>query len=82
MYFQPPEKSKIDYPSIIYTRASAKTDFANDNPYNYRLQYTITVIDKDPDSVIPTKLAMLPMCTFERHYIADNLNHDVYSIYY
>ena len=82
VYFQPPEGSKMDYPCIKYSRSLIGADFANDNPYNLHAQYMITVIDKDPDSVIPVKLAMLPMCTFDRHYVANNLNHDVFNIYY
>lgn len=82
VYFQPPESFKLNYPCIIYRRNSGKTQFANNKPYTHRLEYTLTVIDKDPDSEIPGKVAMLPMCTFERHYIADNLNHDIYNIYY
>ena len=82
VYFQPPENFKLDYPCIIYSRNAGKTQFANNNPYQHHLQYSIMVIDRNPDSLIPGKIAMLPMCTFERNYTADNLNHDVYNIYY
>jgi len=40
------------------------------------------VIDKDPDSEIPGMVAKLPLCKFVRHYTTDNLNHDVYRLYY
>lgn len=46
------------------------------------VRYELTVIDKNPDSDILDRVASLPMCAFERHYTADNLNHDVYNIYY
>ena len=82
VYFQPPKNVEMDYPCIKYSLAFLKTEFANDNPYNHRVQYIVTVIDKDPDSIIPLKLAMLPTCMFDRHYVADNLNHDVFNIYY
>lgn len=51
-------------------------------PYNYRVGYQVTVIDRNPDSLIPGKIASLPMCKFDRHYKAENLNHDVYNLYY
>jgi hypothetical protein len=42
----------------------------------------ITVIDPDPDSEIPSKVAALPMSLFNRFYTADDLNHDVYNVYF
>lgn len=82
VYFQPPENVKLRYPCIIYSRDSGKTKFANNKPYTHQLRYAVTVIDKNPDSEIREKVAMLPMCAFERHYTSDNLNHDVYNLYY
>lgn len=40
------------------------------------------VIDKNPDSIIADKVESLKMCSFDRHYTADNLNHFVYNLYY
>jgi hypothetical protein len=82
VYFQPPETVKLVYPCIIYSRQDAKTSFADDIPYKNQKQYKLMVIDKNPDSVIPDKIAQLPMCVFNQHYTKDNLNHDVYNIYY
>lgn len=82
VYFQPPESVKLNYPCIMYSRSSGETKFANDKPYNHQIEYKMTVIDKNPDSELPEKVASLPMCIFDRHYTADNLNHDVYNIYY
>lgn len=82
VYFQPPESQKLRYPCIKYSRNSGKTKFANDKPYTHRISYTVTVIDANPDSKLPGKVAMLPMCTFDRHYTANNFNHDVFTLYY
>jgi hypothetical protein len=83
VYFQPPESVKLVYPCIIYSRGViGRTEFANDKPYRHQVRYSVTVIDKNPDSPILDKMADLPMCAFERHYTADNLNHDVYNLYY
>ena len=82
VYFQPPEKLIMKFPCIVYERSSAKTIFADNNPYNYKKRYKVTIIDPDPDSPIPLKVAKLPMCTFDTHFTADNLNHDVYSLYH
>jgi hypothetical protein len=82
VYFQPPESEELIYPCIIFNRSLGKTTFANDKPYNHSIGYSIKVIDANPDSEIPGKIAMLPMCTFDRHYTVNNLNHDVYNLYY
>ena len=82
VYFQPPESIKISYPCIIYKRSTGDTQFANDNPYTFRVRYQITYIDKNPDSDIIEKIADLPMCTFDRHFTTDNLNHDIFNLYF
>ena len=82
VYFQPPETIKMTYPCIVYIRNSAKTDFANNFPYKYTKRYEVTVIDENPDSEIPGKVASLPMCSFSRHFTSDNLNHDVFNLYF
>lgn len=82
VYFQPPESTKLSYPCIVYRRERAITGFSDNKPYSYTKRYSVTVIDKDPDSPIPDKVAMLPTCTHDRFYAADNLNHDVYNLFF
>ena len=82
VYFQPPTNIQLKYPCIIYKRDSADTKFADDNPYNHTKRYMVTVIDQDPDSEIPDKVASMPMSLFNRFYTADNLNHDVFNVYF
>jgi len=72
----------MKYPCIVYNRDFADTQFAGNNPYNYVKRYQVTVIDRDPDSVIPDKVAALPMCLFNRFFVANNLNHDVFNLYF
>lgn len=82
VYFQPPENIQIQYPCIIYKRDFALTKFADNEPYSHKLRYMVTVIDRDPDSDIPGKVASLPMSTFNRFFTADSLNHDVYNVFF
>ena len=82
VYFQPPENLKLQYPCIIYHRDFAETDHADNGPYRHTLRYMVTVIDLNPDSDIPKKVAMIPMCSYNRFFTADNLNHDVYTLYF
>lgn len=82
VYFQPPPNAQMEYPCIIYHRDFELTRYANDKPYNHRKRYLVTVIDRDPDSGIPDKVAALPLCVYDRFYTADNLNHDVYKLFF
>ena len=82
VYFQPPSTVKMHYPCIVYARSAMDTKHANNEVYANRQCYSVTVVDPNPDSPILERLTALPFCRFDRHYTADNLNHDVYSIYY
>ena len=42
----------------------------------------IIVIDKKPDNEVINKLLELPYCSYDRQYVADNLYHDVFTLYY
>jgi len=80
VYFQPP--TLMLYPCILYAQYSGKTQFADNDPYNHRKRYTVTAIDKNPDSLIPDELAKLSTCVFDRHFTSDNLHHWVFNLYY
>ena len=82
VYFQPPPNVKMDYPCIVYRRDLELVRHADDYPYSRRKRYQVTVIDRDPDSAIPDKVAELPLCVFDRFYTAENLNHDVFKLFF
>lgn len=82
VYFQPPETTKMTYPAIVYSRNNIDNRFADDLVYKQSFSYTLTVIDKNPDSEIVMKISKLPRCRFDRHFTSDNLNHDTFTIYY
>jgi hypothetical protein len=82
VYFQPPNNVVLSYPCIVYKRDSARTKFADNDPYLRYKRYQVTVMDKDPDSAIPDKVAALPRCLFDRFFTAGQLNHDVFNIFF
>lgn len=82
VYFQPPPNVVLTYPCIVYKRDFAQTTFADNQPYDRQIRYQVTVMDKNPDSELPAKVAALPMCLFDRFYTADNLNHDVFNLFF
>lgn len=82
VYFQPPASVKMNYPAIVYSLGSIRDLNADNEPYVHNKAYTVTVIDKNPDSPIAEKMIDLPECSFDRAYTADNLNHFVYTLFY
>ena len=82
VYFQPPPTITMNYPCIIYKRDRDRVSHANNKQYSRRKRYQVTVIDENPDSNIPDLVSELPLCSYERFYTADNLNHDVYNIFF
>lgn len=83
VYFQPPESFKLSYPCIVYSKYVGVTRNADNKRYNYIDLYNLTVIDRDPDSTIEDDLVeAFQYCRPERHFVSDNLNHTVLSLYY
>lgn len=82
VYFQPPESFKLEYPCIVYERSDIRTVKADNLKYSLHKRYTVTYISKDPDSEVPDKIVLLPFCSFDRHFISGNMNHDVFDLYY
>lgn len=81
VYYQPPASKQMQYPAIVYSRRNIESTFANNGVYTKALSYEVVLIDKNPDSPYVDMILQLPYCSFDRHYTADNLNHDVFTIY-
>lgn len=82
VYYRPPESIKMQYPAIKYSKQTIKSTHANDGKYSMKDCYQLMVIAKLPDNPVIKKLLELPYCSYDRYYVADNLNHDVLTIYY
>lgn len=82
VYYQPPESSKMQYDAIKYSKKNIQSTYANNAKYSMMDCYELIVIATRPDHPVIKKLLMLPYCTYDRHYIADNLNHDVLTLYF
>lgn len=82
VYYDPPEKLKMRYPAIRYSKSKIITRHADDKIYNKMVRYELIVISEEPDSDIINKILEFPYSSFDRHYISDNLHHDVLTLYY
>ena len=82
VYYQPPESTKMQFDAIRYSKKNIMSTNANDHKYSMMDCYELIVIAKRPDHPVIKKLLMLPYCSYDRHYVADNLNHDVLTLYF
>lgn len=82
VYFQPPNDLIMSYPCIRYSRDNIRTVHANNLPYNQRTRYEVMVITRNPDDPVVGLVAALPECAFDRHYVVNNLNHDVFTLFF
>lgn len=82
VYYQPPASVKMVYPAIRYSRNDVYKGNADNMGYHRTNQYQLIVIAKTPDLHVIDELLALPMCSFDRSYITDNLHHTVLTLYY
>ena len=74
----------IEYPCFIMERTTAYQPKANNKNYLFRPGYQVTYINRDePDpEMIEAVMQHFQLCTYQRHFVSDNLHHDVFMIYY
>jgi hypothetical protein len=82
VYFQPPSSIRLTYPCIIYELDDINVRYAGSVKYAKHKAYSVTLIDSNPDSEIVDKIMGLDYCEFDRHFISDNLNHYVFTLFY
>lgn len=82
VYFQPPTNTQLKLPAIVYDWDDEWAIHAANLPYASKKRYQVTVMDRNPDSLIPDKIGKLPMSAFNRRFVVDNLHHTVYSLYF
>ena len=82
VYCQPPESVKMQLDAIRYSKKTIDIKYANNAKYSMMDCYEVIVIAKRPDHPVIKKLLALPYSSWDRHYVADNLNHDVLTIYF
>lgn len=82
VYYQPPDNLKMEYPCIRYSKEDIDSKSADNIKYINNTVYIVTVIDRLPDNEVISKILELPFSSYDRHYVSDNLNHDVIRVYY
>lgn len=82
VYFQPPSTIRMLFPCIVYNLTNIESIYADNFGYEKYKGYTVTYIDTNPDSDIPSKIADLELSSFDRQYVTDNLYHTVFMVFY
>ena len=81
VYFQPPATVRMKYPCIVYELQSMTTWHAANKPYAIHDGYRVIVIDQDPDSILPKKIAEMQGARAARPYVSDNLYHWPFDVW-
>ena len=80
-YFESP--SHMQYPCIRYDDAGEEVNYGDNVRYNVAREWTIMVIDPNPDSELPAKLLEhFHYLRKDRVYAVDGLYHFVFRLYY
>ena len=83
VYYQPPASIRMVFPCIVYSPGRPSIMHADNKSYLARDMYTVTVIDKNPDSKIPGYLVdEFKYCQMDRSFVSDGLHHTVFTLYF
>lgn len=82
VYFNPPEKMKLQYPAIVYRIDPVATRSADNGNYFLQPGYLVTYIEEKTNDENWLKLLHeFPMSRFSRHFVSDGMHHYTYIIY-
>lgn len=83
VYFQPPASVKMSYPAIRYSLIGVDITRADNLNYRKIKKYLITIIHNNPDNTIKDEiLDLFDHISMGTPYVADNLYHYVYTLYF
>ena len=83
VYFQPPANIQMTYPCIVYNKTGKIRHFAADVIYLSQQEYSVMVIEKNPDSDVADLIErFFQSCVISQYYTVDNLSHTTLNLYY
>lgn len=82
VYFEPPDGMSLVYPCIVYHYTNDLDTYADNIHYQSSKRYSVTIIDEDPDSKIPSRIKQLPYCSLDRNFVSDGLHHYVFTLFF
>lgn len=82
-YYQPPGKTKIEYPCIVYSLSEVYTRRASDGLHYSRPAYDVMYLDTSVNDEIANKvLERFKMASFVSYYCNDGIHHYKFRIFY
>ena len=83
LYFEPPGSVQMKYDCIVYTRQTMSALYVNNRAYRLQDCYQVMAIYRDPDSDLPNRIQdRFELCSPGKQFMADNLYHFPFTIYY
>lgn len=82
VYYNPPATLKMRYDAIRYSLGQIRHRYANDANYSQLKSYDGIIISRQEDPEVINKIASLSYTSFGRPYVADNLYHYPFTIFY
>ena len=82
VYFEPPESFKLSYPCIVYNLEGHGEKMADNDQYNLMKRYAMTYITKKADDPMVDSLERIKYCSLSRAFVAANLHHYAFTIFY
>lgn len=81
-YIQPPTEG-MEYPCIMIERGlPSSVNHADNRTHILKKAYTVTVMDRAPDSLIPDLVEGLQYARFDRSFRTNGLNHFVFQMFF
>lgn len=82
-YFEPTEKTRLQYDALVYKKLAPAVRRANDRAYAINDSWQITWISRDPETIVPRLiLEHFAYCTPGAPFMSDNLYHFPFTIFY
>lgn len=82
-YFSPPSGKQLKYPCAVCRLVGDNSSYADNLSYIRNKEYTVTIIDEDPDSRFSDQLLdSFQSISLDRVFSSENLNHFVHTLYY
>lgn len=83
VYFQPPSNIKLSYPCIVYSKSRDNASYASNDIYYEKDVYSITLMEKDPDSTKAKEiLRYFRHIAIQTYLTKDSLHQTTLILYY
>lgn len=82
VYGVEPTNTSMVFPAVRFEKSDEEVVYADNLPYDITDAYLVTVIEDDPNTPVAKLVRQLPWCAFDRYYVAEQLHHTTYKIFF